>query len=81
MKKPNPNDPTPFDTAVYCAQFMSVEEKLGLMKLLSLSLGGPRLYTETEVKVIVQGALDEHQRRVSDLNAAAKILPFTGKTN
>lgn len=70
MKKP---DVTPFDTTIYCLQFLTAEEKLGLMKLISLSLGGPKLYTDADVKVIVQGALDEHNRRVSDLNAAAKF--------
>lgn len=73
----NKNDqPPPFDTAIYCLQFLTVEEKLAIMKITSLSLGGPRLYTDADVKVIVQGALDEHKRRVSDLNAAAK---FVGK--
>lgn len=74
-----PTTPPPFDTAIYCVQFLTPDEKLGLMKILSLSLGGPRLYTETDMKVIVQGALDEHKRRGWELNAAAKLLPLAGK--
>jgi hypothetical protein len=76
--KPPTSTPPPFDTALYCLQFLTAEQKIAVMKLCSLSLGDPRLYTETDVKVIVQGALDEQIRRARVADTMAHIQ---GKAN
>lgn len=68
------SDVTPFEVACALVEHMNEQEHVALMKLLSASLGGPRFYTEGEVKIIVQGALDEHTRRGQVINAAGKFL-------
>jgi hypothetical protein len=71
-------DITPFEAACGVVELMSEQERLALLKLLSVSLGGPHLYTDADVRAIVQGALDEHVRRGRSINAAATIM---GKAN
>jgi hypothetical protein len=72
------SDLTPFETVCASVELLSEQERLALIKLLSLSLDGPRLYTDADVKVIVQGALDEHNRRSQVISAAGR---FIGKAN
>jgi hypothetical protein len=67
-------DVTPFEAACAIVEYMSADERLAMMKLLSASLGGPRLYTDSEVRIIVQGALDERNRRGQVIDAAGKFM-------
>lgn len=59
-QKPNANLPTAFDRAMKMVKRLTPDERIALMKVISASLNGPRLFTTAEVEQYMHAAVNEY---------------------
>lgn len=55
-----PTKRTPMEQATRLVTHLTPDERIALMKVISASLNGPRLYTATEVEQYMHAAVNEY---------------------